>query len=177
MQSWNDWAVHSHHRLSLWSIRDKVFTSVALEHDPTMFVYTNTYVLPYNLSMIRSLFPSHWRMTHPCWCMLTPPHWLMIHQLSGPCFHRIGARATCARPTSQSQHRMNHLVLGYSHHRIAVQSICNDPLVGVSLLNDSAVIHYWYMPCHTNSCSDDKSTHIRQRQNCIRWWWQMYLLV
>ena len=34
------------------------------------------------------------------------------------------------------------LVVGHGHRRFALPSARNDPLVGVGLLNDFAVIHY-----------------------------------
>jgi hypothetical protein len=81
-----------HRRIGLSSVHDKVLTFVALEHDspvlvctntaawpmirpwldpysitlrpdPSVWIYTNTAVLTYNLSVIRSLFPSNWNMT------------------------------------------------------------------------------------------------------------------
>jgi hypothetical protein len=49
---------------------------------------------------------------------------------------------------------MNRLVIGYGHRHFAVPSARDDPLIGVSLLNDSAVIHYWPLPHQINSGGD-----------------------
>ena len=40
--------------------------SIATEHDTPMWVYTHTSVLAYDPSVIKSLFPSHCTMTYLC---------------------------------------------------------------------------------------------------------------
>ena len=84
-----------HRHIGLSSIHDKVLTSVALEHDPSMLVYTNTAMFAYDLSMTRSLFPSLWSTTRLCGCTLTPLCWLMIHPWLGHCFCHVVPWPTC----------------------------------------------------------------------------------
>jgi hypothetical protein len=123
----------------------------------------------------------------------------MIHPWSDPYFRRIGARPACVgihkhrriglwsihdqvlvfgalehdppvlRWTSLPLQRMNRLVIGHGHHRVAVWSSRNDPLVGVGLLNNLAVTHYWPLPHQMNSGSDGCMLHQRQ---VVWWWWQ-----
>jgi len=44
---------HTAFRYGLSSVHDKVLTYVALDHEPTMFVYTNTTVFSYDPSVTR----------------------------------------------------------------------------------------------------------------------------
>jgi hypothetical protein len=74
-----------------------------------------------------------------------------------------------SRRTSPSLQRMNRLVIGHDHHRVAVWSARDDPLVGVGLLNDAAVIHYWTLPHQTNSGGDG---HLLHQRRVVRRWWQ-----
>jgi hypothetical protein len=107
-----------HHRIGLSSVHDKVLTSVALEHDspvlvctntavwpmirlwldpysialrpdPPVWVYTNTAVLTYNLSVIRSLFPSNWNTT----CLYEAN--ITVASAYGPPSHRAWSPSRC----------------------------------------------------------------------------------
>ena len=60
------------------------------------------------------------------------------------------------RRTSPSLQRMNRLVIGHGYCCVAIRSAHDDPLVGVGLLNYSAVIHYWPLPHQTNSGGDGR---------------------
>jgi hypothetical protein len=159
--------VYTHtHRFGLWSIRDKVLTSVALEHDLVVSVCTNIaawhmirpWLDPYSVAL---------RPDPPMYYTLTPPYWLMIRPWSGPFFCRIGARPAWARRTSQSLQRMNRLVVGHGHHRVAAWSTFDDCLVSVRLLNDSDGIWFWSLPHPTYSDGGDKKTI---NDAYIRWW-------
>jgi hypothetical protein len=127
-----------HHRIGLSSIRDKVLTSVTLEHDPCVWVCTNATT------------------------------WLMIRPWSDPYSAVLERDPPVSRRTSPSFQRMNHLVIGHGHRRVAVRSAHDDHLVGIRLLNDSAVIHYWPLPHHTNSGGDGRLLH--QRRVVWQWW-------
>jgi hypothetical protein len=52
---------------------------------------------PHGIWYVRDqiLIPSHWGLTRMYRCTLTPPCWLMIRPWSGPCFRRIGAWPAC----------------------------------------------------------------------------------
>jgi len=89
-----------------------VVVSAAIVHDMPVLVYANTIAYAYDSSKVRSLLPSHWSMTCLCKVNITVPS------------------------------PYNHVVIGHSHHHIAVSSAHGDPLVSVSLLNDLAAIHY-----------------------------------
>jgi hypothetical protein len=102
------------------------YTSIALEHDPPMWVCTNTAA------------------------------WLMIRPWSDPYFIMLEHDPPVSRRISSSLQRMNHLVIGRDHHHVAVRSTRDDPLVSVGLLNDAAVIYYWPLPHQTNSGSDGR---------------------
>jgi hypothetical protein len=127
-----------HRRIGLLSVRDKVLTSIALEHDLCVWVCTNIVA------------------------------WLMLRPWSDPYSVALERDPPVSRRTSPSLQCMNRLVIGHGHCRAAIWSTCDDPIVGVGLLNDSVVMHYWPMLHQTNSGGDGRLLH--QRQVVRRWW-------
>jgi hypothetical protein len=123
----------------LSSVCDKVLTSVALEHGLRVWVCTNTAA------------------------------WLMIRPWSDPYFVALERDPPVSRRTSPSLQHMNSLVIGHGHCCVAVRSARDDPLVGVRLLNDLVVMHYWPLPHQTNSSGDGRLLHQRW---VVRRWWQ-----
>jgi hypothetical protein len=124
---WDRLGCTLHRRIGLSSVHDKVLNFVVLEHDP------------------------------PVWECINIAAWLMIRPWSDPYSVALEHDPSVARRTSPSLHRMNRLVIGLGHCRVAVWSVCDDTLVGVGLLNDSVVIHYWPLPHQRNSGSDSLS--------------------
>jgi len=128
-----------HYHISLSSVRDNVLTSIALGHDPRVWVCTNTVA------------------------------WLIIRPWSNPYSIALEHDPLVSRQTSPSFQRMNRLVIGHGHRRIAVWSAYDDPLVGVGLQNNSAVMHYWPLLHQMKSGGDGRLLHQRR---LIRRWWQ-----
>jgi hypothetical protein len=60
------------------------------------------------------------------------------------------------------------VALEHGHCCVVVRSAHDDPLVGVGLLYDSAVMHYWLLPYQTNSSGD--GLLLPQRRVVRRWW-------
>ena len=102
------------------------------------------------------------------WVCTNTTTWLVICPWLDPYSIALECNPPVSRRTSPSLHRMNRLVIGHGHHHVAVRSAHDDPLVGVGLLNDSAVIHYWPLPHQTNSGGDGRL--LRQRRVVQRWW-------
>jgi hypothetical protein len=73
----------------------------------------------------------------------------------------------------------DHLVIGHGHRRAAIRFAHDDHVVGVRLLNDSVVMHYWPMPHQMNSSGDGHLLH--QRRVVWRWWqnnqWPLHPMV
>ena len=94
----------------------------------------------------------------------------MIRPWSDPYSVALERDPPVPRWTSPLLSRTNRLVIGHGHRRVAVRSAHDDPLVGVRLLNDSVVIHYWPLPHQTNSGGDGRLLHQRR---VVRQWWKI----
>jgi hypothetical protein len=93
----------------------------------------------------------------------------MIRSWSGPYSVALEHDPPVSRWTSPSVQRMNRRVIRHGLRCIAVQSACDDPLVGVGLLNDLAMIQYWPLPHQMISGVDGCLLH---QWRVVWWWWQ-----
>ena len=103
------------------------------------------------------------------WICTDTAAWLMIRPWLDPYSVALEHDPPVSRRTSPSLQRMNRLVIGHGHRRVVVWSAYDDPLVGVGLLNNSAVMHYWPLSHQTKSGGDGRLLHQRW---LVRRWWQ-----
>jgi hypothetical protein len=136
---WDRLGCTLHHRTGLSYVRDKVLTSVTLEHNLRVWVCTNT----------------------AAWLMLCP--WSDPHSIT------LERDPPMSRRTSPSLQRINRLIIGHGHHCAAIRSTRDDPVVGVGLLNDLVVMHYWPLLHQTNQWPLRRLLHQRR---VVRRWWQ-----
>jgi hypothetical protein len=100
-----------------------------------MLVYTNTAVLAYDLSVIRSLFPSCCTTTCLCGCTLIPLFWPMIRITVALYNDPI----VCSACSPSLWHPM-HLCRGGHHHHFSIWTVWSLVLVTVAC----SMIRRWY---------------------------------